>query len=337
MRGGIALPAALAALVASLALAAAVADVARTELAVASHRRTAMRALAALDVCLARVLASVPPGWDFATILDGADGLSGTIDDGQLATPAGCTGRGRRPPGPATPPRLLVALDATTGPGRRLLDAVIARSAPPAIPALVWMAALSHPQIAGGRITVDGAGDPDVAVPALAAPEVPAVLDAWAAAAALETTVGTPPPITAAAPPLGEFLARFRAAGPSAPLLAADPGTPPPPAPMLVEDDLIVTDARQGRGILFVGGSLDIQGTLNFTGLVIAAGGVRVASGATLGIAGALWIGPPGPSGTTLDLSGTLAVLRDPMAIDTADTLFALPRRAVLGGLRDAG
>jgi hypothetical protein len=334
--GGIALPAALAALVTALVLAAAVADLARTELTVAAQRQTAMQALAALDACLASVLTSLPPAWDFTAVLDGPDGRRGTSDDGTLATPTGCTGRGRPAPGPATPPRMLVALDATTAHGRRLLDAAIIRSAAPAMPALLWMADLPTPTMPGARIVVDGAGTPD-AVPALAAPAAAEVLDAWVAAAGVEAALNTPAPVTAPVPPLAEFLARLRAASTPGPVLAPDPGAPPPAASMLVEGDLLVTDARQGTGILFVGGRLDIRGTLNFTGLVIATGGVRIASGATLSIAGGLWIGPSGPVGTTLDVAGTLALRRDPMGISTADALFALPRRAILGGLRDAG
>jgi hypothetical protein len=231
---------------------------------------------------------------------------------------------------------MLISLDAATADGRRLLDAVVARSAAPALPALLWMAGLPHPTTTGGRIVLDGAAPPNVGLPALAAPDGPEVLDAWAAASAVESTVSTAPPITAPAPPLAEFLARLRAAGVSGATLAPDPGAASAPSPMLVEGDLVVTDARQGAGILFIAGKLDIRSTLTFTGLVVATGGVRVASGATLGIAGALWIGPPDPLGASLDIAGTLAMRRDAAAIDTAEALFALPRRAVLGGLRDA-
>jgi hypothetical protein len=199
------------------------------------------------------------------------------------------------------------------------------------------MAVLPGPATSGGRITLDGAGNPNDGVPAFTAPDVPEVLDAWAAANAVETALNTPAPVTAPAPPLAEFLARLRITAHSGATFSPDPGAPPPASLMLVENDLSVTDALQGRGILFVSGRLDIRRTLHFTGLVIAAGGVRVTSGATLDVAGALWLGPPGPAGASLDISGTLAIRRDPMAIDTADTLFALPRRAVLGGLRDAG
>lgn len=337
-RGGVALPAALAALAVSLALAAALADIARTELTIAAQRRTATTALAALDTCLARVIATLPSGWDFAAIVDGPDGLRGTADDGGLVTPPGCTGRGRPAPGPPGPARMLVALDASSGDGRRLLDAVVTRSAAPMLPALFWMAALPGTETLSGRITADGGGDPGDDLPALAAPDAPEVLDAWMAEAHLETTSNTALPVTATAPPLGEILARLRAAATSgAAALEPDPGAPPAPSLMLVEGDLVVPDARQGAGILFVGGRLDIRTALTFTGLVIAVGGVRVTNGATLAVAGGVWIGPSGPAGAPLDVAGTLAVRRDTAAIDAADALFALPRRAVPGGLRDAG
>jgi hypothetical protein len=57
---------------------------------------------------------------------------------------------------------------------------------------------------------------------------------------------------------------------------------------------------------------------------------VRVASGATLRIAGALWLGAP-----ALDVAGQLVVRHDRAALDAADALFRLPRRARIVGLVD--
>lgn len=339
-RGAIALPAALAALAVSVALTAAVTDVVRTEVIVAAQRRTAARALVALDTCLSGVLAGMPPGWDFLPVLNGPDGSTGTADDGRLVTPPGCTGRARPAPGGPASPRMRLDLDASAGGGRRLLEAAVTRSAAPMVPALVWTVMLPDPAGLTGRLTLDGTGSgPGQDLPGLAGPETPAALDAWMAAVTdrVGTSPGTLPPVTAPAPPLAEFLTRLRTAGAAGAGLGPDPGTPAAASLALVEGDLAITDGRQGAGILFVTGQLDIRAALNFTGLVIAAGGVRVANGATLAVAGGLWIAPSASAGGSLDVAGTVAVRQDAAAIEAADGLFALPRRAVLRGLRDAG
>jgi hypothetical protein len=45
-----------------------------------------------------------------------------------------------------------------------------------------------------------------------------------------------------------------------------------------VAGDLTIVDRRQGAGLLFIDGALDIQATFDFTGLVVASGGIRIAS-----------------------------------------------------------
>jgi hypothetical protein len=71
---------------------------------------------------------------------------------------------------------------------------------------------------------------------------------------------------------------------------------------------------------------------LDFTGVVVVVGGVRVAGGGRLTVEGALWVGPPG-----LQVDGALEVRHHAAAIATTDGLFSLPRQAVLLGLRDLG
>ena len=78
-------------------------------------------------------------------------------------------------------------------------------------------------------------------------------------------------------------------------------------------------------------------------GLVVAAGGVRIAEGASLEVAGALWLGGPGGPGvpgapaSPMAVAGRLALRQRQAAILAADGLLALPRRALLRGLRDVG
>jgi len=66
--------------------------------------------------------------------------------------------------------------------------------------------------------------------------------------------------------------------------------------------------------------------------VVVASAGIRVASGARLEIAGAVWLG----NGATLTVAGDVHVVADGAALDAADGLLGLPRRAVVGGMRDA-
>ena len=124
---------------------------------------------------------------------------------------------------------------------------------------------------------------------------------------------------------------RVRAAGavPGGTLVSA--GTPPL-ALTLISGDLAIDSAASGRGLLFVNGLLDIAGTFEFSGVVVASAGIRVASGARLEIAGAVWLG----NGATLTIDGDAQVAADGAALDDADGLLGLPRRAVVSGMRDA-
>ena len=339
-RGSTALPAALAALVVSAALSAAVAELARIEVILAGKRRTAAVALAACDACVAEVLAALPAGWDFAPLIAGPDGRIGTGDDGALATPAGCTGSAGAAPGPADPPRALLRLEARAAGGRRALDALVGRDRAPGVPALFWLGAPPGASVSG-TVTLDGADADDASAPdwaALAAPDTPDALDRWLAdeGARIVSSARTRAALDSPPPPVAALAGRVRAAGPrGAEALVA--GDAPPPSLALVPGDLVVSDALHGAGLLFVDGLLDIRGALDFTGLVVAAGGVRVAGAGRLAIAGALWVDAPGAGGPLLDVAGSLALRQQHAAMATADGLLPLPRRPVLLGVRDLG
>ena len=339
-RGSTALPAALAALVVSTALSAAVAELARIEVILAEKRRAAALALAACDACVAEVLAAIPAGWDFGPLLAGPDGRIGTGDDGALAVPAGCTGSAGAAPGPANPPRALLHLEARAGGGRRALEALVGRAPAPGIPALVWLGAAPGANVSG-TVTLDGADADDPSAPdwsGLVAADDPEALDRWLAdeGARVVSSARTQAALASPPPPLAALAARVRAAGPRGgeALGTADA---PPPSLAFVQGDLVVSDGRRGAGLLFVDGLLDIRGALDFTGLVIAAGGVRVAGAGRLAIRGALWVGAPPAGGPLLDVAGSLALSQQRAAMATADGLLTLPRRPVLLGVRDLG
>ncbi len=330
---GSALPSALAAVALTAALAAALADVARTELVLARARRTAAQALAAADACLARVVADLPVGWDLGAALPGPDGVAGTADDGVLAAPVGCTATARPAVGAATPPtRLELTIDAQAASGRRRLQALVGRTREPGAPALLWLADAAALAAPGGRtITLDGRDPRDPAArpwAAVAAPGDPAVLDAWLAAG---TAVG--PPIVAEPPPLAAIVARAAAAAGAGGLVGT--GTPPP-AITFVAGDLAVAAPVAGAGVLVVDGVADVAASLDFSGVVVATRGLRVAAGARVAVAGAVWLGAP-PGASPLLATGRVAVARDPGALATADALLALPRPAALLGVQDLG
>jgi hypothetical protein len=330
-RGTVALAAALVALAVSAAIGAAVAEVARTELVLAQTRRAAAAALAAADGCLAEGLARLAPGWDFGEVLAGPDDVAGTGDDGSLATPSGCSGDVVTAPGAAaTGTRIIMRIDASAGGGRRTLEAVVARGPVPA--ALLWLASLPAAGSIRGALVLDGI-DLAVGAPAwasLAAPAPPETLDAWAASASLTINGGTLPAWSADPPPMAALAARALATphGDAGTLVTSGA---PAPALAYVAGDLTVSTPLRGAGLLFIEGTLDIRAALDFTGLVVASGGVRVVSGASLTVAGAVWIGP------TLAVDGTVAVRAAAGAIAAADAFLPLPRRSVVLGQRDLG
>ena len=336
-RGAAALAAAMVALAVSAALVAAVAEVSRTELTLAQHRRAAAVALAAADACLAEVVTGIPPGWDLSALLAGPDGVAGNGDDGSLVTPAGCTATVLPAPGVgATVTRALARIEASAGGGRRSLEAVLAPATGPGVPAVLWLTALPAPTAIRGSVLLDGVeATPDAPRwAAFAAPADPEALDAWAAAvgAALGMSAGTLPAIAAATPPIGALRARVLAV-PHGGAETLVPAGAPTPSVAYVAGDLPVVAALYGAGLLLIDGMLDIRGALDFTGVVVASGGVRIASGASLTVAGAVWTGAP----ATFDVDGAVALGADAAAVATADSLVPLPRRTIILGQRDLG
>jgi hypothetical protein len=330
-RGGATLATAVVVLLAGTLLAAAVAEIARTELVVARDRRVLATGLAAVDACLAQVVAELPAGWDHATALDGVDGIGGTLDDGVLAAPPGC--QATLVPGPLGARRPFLDVGVSVPGGGRRLRAVVGATPSP-LPALVWAERASPLGLVAGRVELDGADParPDLPpLPAIAAPDDPSAVDAWLAVTPGITVVaGTGMPEFAPRPPLGGILAARLDAQGASPVLVPAPA-PPPFALHAVAGDLVIATTGNGAGFLAVTGRLDIQADFAFSGIVAVGGGVTVASGAAFRIAGGLWVGAPG-----LDVAGELVVHHDRAAIDAVEGLFRLPRRATVAGLVDS-
>src|SRR5262249_8724069 len=117
-------------------------------------------------------------------------------------------------------------------------------------------------------------------------------------------------------------------------LAALTAGQPAPVALSFASSDLTLPGSVYGQGLLVVDGVLDVSGTFDFRGVVVAGSGLRLRAGAVAQIHGELWIGAP--VGSAPDLAGILRIDRDDGAVGVADTLLALPRRAVVGGILDA-
>ncbi len=332
---GAALPAALVVVAVAAAVSAALGALAQSELLLARGREASARALAAADACAADVVADLPAGWDFDTLIAGADGVAGTPDDGERTAPSGCAAVLRAAPGPLQPPRAMLDVEAVAGSGRRVVEAVVARAAGPGTPALIWAADPASLRDPGGTLALDGADAARPAagaLPPLAAPGDPVTLDGWIATHGAKVTV-TPPgaaSLSAPPPPVAELATRMRAAGAAATGTLVPAGSPPL-ALTLVTGDLAIATTALGRGLLLVDGLLDITGTFAFNGVVVASAGIRIAAGARLDVAGSIWLG----SGASLVVDGDARVAARADALDAAETLLRLPRRAILAGQRD--
>jgi hypothetical protein len=315
-------------LLAGSVLAAAVADIARTELAITRDRRVLAHGLAAADRCLARIVASLPAGWDHAVALAGADGVVNTADDGVLVAPSGCSAT--LLPGSLGALRPFLDVAAAVLGGRRRLRAIVG-AAPRPLPAVVWTSSGTALGFVTGRVDLNGldAARPDLtALPAIASPDDPSLVDAWLAGTPGVTVGGTTAPEYSPAPPFAALLARLRGQG-AGPMFVPAPALPAAGL-YAVAGDLTIASPGFGAGVLAVEGRLDIQADFAFSGIVAASGGVGVANGVTLRILGGLWAGTP-----ALNVAGELVVLHDAAAVDAADALFRLPRRALVAGLVD--
>jgi len=325
--------AALVVVAVTAAVSAALATLAHSEIVLARNRDAAAQAQSAADGCLAAVVAGLPAGWDFDQALAGPDGMPGTTDDGFVPTPAGCSATLVPAPGPSLPPRVLADVTAVAGTGRRLVRGVVGRTSSPDPPALLWLAEAGSLGPIGGTLALDGTdpGRPSApSVAPVAAPGDPAVVDGWLAAQGTRVSTSSGTALHAPPPPVTQLSDRLIAAG------AATAGTllpsgVPPLARTWSPGDLVVGGTARGQGVLLIGGLLDITGTFEFNGVVVASGGIRVAAGAQLEVRGAVWLGP----GATLVVDGDAAVRADGSAMEAADGLLPLPRRSRLAGLRD--
>ena len=336
---GAALPLVIVVLLAVSVLVAELATAGRTTLRIAVARRDTADALALADGCLARVVGALPAGWEFDGVLRGRDDIAGTPDDGVPDAPPGCTATLTAAPGGASPPRALASVVAETARARRRLGAVVRRALLPGGATLIWATDVTALGLPSGNLDLDGVDHgvpPREPLGLVGTPNEPGQLDSWATSLGARLTVapGTSSPFTRPAPPVVDLVGRTRlvATGSLAGLTASQPA---PLALSFASGDLALPVDVYGQGLLVVDGVLDVSGTFDFHGVVVARSGLRVRAGAICQIHGQLWVGAPAAVAAP-EIAGRLRIDRDDGAVGAADTLLTLPRLAVIGGVLDA-
>jgi len=169
----------------------------------------------------------------------------------------------------------------------------------------------------------------------VAAAEDPAALDTWIAGqgGAIAVSPGTTAATWAMPPPLAVLAARATSAGASSPAVTLVATPPATPALTLSAGDLSITDARFGAGVLIVDGVLRIAAPFAFTGIVAATGGLQIDAPGIATVQGAVWLTTTGLE--ALDVEGGMSVVASAAALEAADALLPLPRRAVLASVLD--
>lgn len=327
VRGVAALPVALVLIAVVVAVVAGVLAAGGLETGLTQRHIATAQALAAADGCVSHVLPTLPSGWDFGDVLRGADGRSGTADDGRLAAPAGCTAVATAA---AVADRTVVTATAAAGGGRRTIVAVVGRWNDGGVPSPLWAAdATALAQIDGPtQFAVAGMSRP---TPALVAPLSPLALDDWLSSHPTTLGPGVAAPEFAPAPPLAALADRARATGVAAGA-ALVPGVPVP-ALAFSGGDLVIDHGLRGAGILVVDGRLRLSAPLAFEGVVVAVRGVDLDASASLTVLGSLWLGadPASPARAR----GTLVLTYDPAAVALAAARLPLPSPPRLLSLRD--
>jgi len=215
--------------------------------------------------------------------------------------------------------------------------ASVVREPFPAIPAALGLAGADVELGLGTRLDVigvdqSGTSDP---IPAVTLDNV-ATAGALAARLSAESAAhlvgaGGPPSIAAAAIPDLAALAAAARQRSDAVGLGGDVVGALGEGLFVVPGSLRLADAS-GSGVLVVGGNLEITGTTSFAGLIIALGDLRIDTGATVALDGAVLSG-----GVTASLRGDGHIAYDARVVARSDSAHPglLPRRARVAGWRE--
>jgi hypothetical protein len=361
---GAALVAALSLAMILLPLGALVVFQCRTDLLIEHNVRSEIEAFYVADAGLEHALAEIGPGLSFDPILVGPDGVAGTADDGIFpfdeGTPADFPPPLRYDVRASRSGQLLQLTSQATGAGgaSKIVAALVARAPTPFSPAALYTLGDPARLTLGPEFTVSGfdhrLGD---------APTAPTGSTAAVAALSSPTADGI---ATLQQQLLGDTTARLVGAGDTPSLATASSGldvrsfalsaatrpervaiaggeldTPLPlgtlAAPQLsvVAGDLTISGVASGCGVLIIEGTLHLGGTFDFTGLIIALGGLVADAQSTLRLAGAFWRDPAVDE--RFDLQGSGSIVYSSDGLLTADHAFPnwLPRAAIVAGWQE--
>jgi len=318
---------------------------ARLDHLVQQYTRTAQQTFAVAESGLEHALADLAADARFDRLLSGPDHRLGTADDGQFPFR-------QAPPSffPAEPFRYEVRVAAVSadraditargfGPrgAVRTVVATVIREPLPAIPAALALAAPDVAVLLGTGLDVIGMdrSGTAAALPAL-------TLNDAAAAAALAAHLpaesaphvvgaGGSPSIAGAAVADLAAIAAAAAQRSEAVRLGGDALGALGDGLFVAPGSLRLADAT-GSGVLVVGGNLEIVGSTSFSGLIIAAGDLRLDAGSTATVDGAVLSG-----GLTVCLRGAGHIAYDARAVARSDAAHPglLPRRARVTGWRE--
>jgi hypothetical protein len=334
----------------------------RTDLMIERNFRAEIEAFYTAEAGVEHAIAEIDPGQSFDDMLTGPDHVAGTADDGSFPFREGSPGAFPSPPfgyqvrvAPAGDNMLSIV---SRGTGRynatKVVAALVARSPLVFTPAALYAQTDIRHLDLGSELLLSGMdhriGNPPAnpaetapPVPALASPDPDAELDLRRAVPEdlAEQLVGSgdPPSIATNSTVNVQHYADVFAAQPACEHLPRlsnpigentdDPGTP---RISVVEGDALVSESERvkGSGVLVVRGTLQVMGTLEFSGLVIVLSGILFEPSGSVTITGALWQGPT--MDDRLELRSRGAIVYSSPALAVADTAFPgiLPHAAVV-------
>jgi hypothetical protein len=361
---GTALMATLVIIMIVLPLGAYVALQCRIDLMIERNFRAEVEAFYAAEAGLEHAVAEIDPGQSFDDILTGPDHIAGTADDGSFPFREGSPGAFPSPPlgyqvrvAPASDNMLSIVSRGTgRGNATKVVVALVARSPFVFTPAALYAQTDIRHLDLGSELLLSGLdhriGDPPASptetappVPALASPDPDAEVDLRRGVPAdlAEQLIGSggPPSIATNSTINVQRYADVLAAQPACEHLPRLPNTtgentddPGTPRIAVVEGDALVSESElvKGSGVLVVRGRLQVMGTFEFSGLVIALGGILFEPSGSVTITGALWQGPT--MDDRLELRSRGAIAYSSPALAAADTAFPgiLPHAAVVSG-----
>ncbi len=337
---GSALVTAILALALAGAVAALLADLARTTITRARVDRDGVRAWFLAEAGLTDTVAALPPGTTFTDALAHSGGTAGAPLPGtyraELRDDAD-----DHPDDPRVDVNARILAQVTAAgpePVQRRLEAVIGRESTPFFPGAATLAGSVSNMTSDFRLdghdwsvdtgcTMSGHGAPRAG----AALPVSAGMPPLADPAQVDGTGGAPSVTRRAAPDLMPLRTSATAVHLAPSPLPAALGTASAPQLSVVDGDVPVVGALGGAGVLYTAGHLRGAGRLDFTGIVAAAGGLEVTAAGELRVCGALWAaGEP-----ALDLRGHGQVRASSDAIAMAARVAALPARARVLAVRE--